>query len=247
MTSEAPSATESEPLYAKVRELIRQQAISGEIVDRNGRLLTELELVDRYGVSRATVRNAIGPLVESGMFDRSPRRGTFLRSGYAEQWVGKLLGFQEAVAQAGFRPGAAILESGMTNRLDDEVRDVLGERAVWQLKRIRFADDTPVAIEHAFYPPDVGLELCERDLISIKMYEVFEQDLGLEIGHAVQTIGSRLSTAEDETALDLAGTTSLVEMTRVTRAVDGRPLELLRSVYRPDLFQFSISLSRRSY
>lgn len=245
MTSQASAA--NEPLHVQVRELIRQQAISGEIVDQNGRLLTEAALVERYGVSRATVRNAIGPLVESGMFDRSPRRGTFLRSGYAEQWVGKLLGFQEAVAEAGFSPGAAILDSGMINRLDDEVREVLGERAVWHLKRVRFADDTPIAIEHAFYPPDIGLELCERDLITIKMYEVFEQELGLEIGNAVQTIGARMSCAEDEVALKLAGQAALVEMTRVTRATDERPLELLRSAYRPDFFQFSINLSRRTF
>ncbi|MGR3247822.1 MAG: GntR family transcriptional regulator [Paracoccus sp. (in: a-proteobacteria)] len=247
MTKRSTQPPATGPLHAQVRELIREQAISGEIVDRNGRLLTEAALVERYGVSRVTIRNAIGPLVESGMFDRTPRRGTFLRSGYAEQWVGHLLGFQEAVAEAGFRPGAAVLESGMTNLLDDELREVLQERAVWQLRRIRFADDTPVAIEHAFYPPDIGLEIAGRDLITIKMYEVFEQELGHEIGGAVQTIGARISSPEDEAALELAQTSALVEMTRVTRAACGRPLELLRSAYRPDFFQFSITLRRRSY
>lgn len=247
MNPVTPSFSDDAPLHVQVRELIRQQAISGEIINKDGRLLTEAELVERFGVSRVTVRNAIGPLVESGMFDRSPRRGTFLRSGYAEQWVGKLMGFQEAVAEAGFRPGASILENGMTNRHDKEVHEVLGERAVWQLKRVRLADDTPIAIEHAFYPPDIGLELSHRDLISIKMYQVFEEELGLEIGEAVQTIGARLSSDEDEKALDLSGTSALVEMNRVTRSTDGRPLELLRSVYRPDFFQFSINLNRRLF
>lgn len=242
-----PDYADDTPLHVQVRELIRQQAISGEIVDENGRLMTEAELVERYGVSRVTIRNAIAPLVESGMFDRSPRRGTFLRANYSEHWVGKLMGFQEVIAEAGYRPGASILEKGMTNQHDQEVRDVLEERAVWQLKRVRFADDTPIAIEHAFYPPDIGLELSHRDLISIKMYQVFEEELGLEIGDAVQTIGARLSSDDDEKALDLSGTSALVEMNRVTRATDGRPLELLRSVYRPDFFQFSINLSRRFF
>jgi len=231
----------------QVRELIRQQAVSGEIVDENGRLLTEVELVERYGVSRVTIRNAIGPLVESGMFDRSPRRGTFLRSSYAERWVGKLMGFQEMVAEAGYRPGASILENGMTNQHDQGVRDILQERAVWQLKRIRFADDMPIAIEHAFYPPDIGIELDQRDLISIKMYQVFEDELGFEIKEAVQTISARLSTAEEQAALDLSETTALIDMQRITYATDGRAIELLRSVYRPDLFQFSINLNRRLY
>jgi GntR family transcriptional regulator len=33
-------------------------------------------------------------------------------------------------------------------------------------------------------------------------------------------------------------------MQRLTIAADGRPLELLRSVYRPDYFQFAIRLTR---
>lgn len=239
-----PEFSADEPLHVQVRDLIRRQAISGEIVDGNGRLLTEAELVERYGVSRVTVRNAIAPLVESGMFDRSPRRGTFLRANYSENWAGRLMGFQEAIAEAGYRPGAIVLQAQMTSQIDAELREALDERAVWELRRIRLADDMPVAIEHAFYPPDIGLELAGRDLIGIKMYQVFEQDLGFQIGNATQRIGARLSDADDERALDLPGTAALIEMQRITYAVDGRPLEFLRSVYRPDFYQFSINLSR---
>jgi len=52
----------------------------------------------------------------------------------------------------------------MTNRQHANVREQLRERVVWQLKRLRLADDTPIAIEHAFYPPDIGLERDKRDL-----------------------------------------------------------------------------------
>ena len=242
-----PQFSSDAPLHVQVRELIRQQAISGEIVDENGRLMTEAALVERFGVSRVTVRNALAPLVEDGMFDRSPKRGTFLKPNYAERWTGRLMGFQEIMAEAGYRPGASILQSGMTHQHDDQVRETLKERAVYELKRIRYADDTPIAIEHAFYPPDIGIELSKRELISIKMYQVFEEELGLEIKDAVQTISARLSSPEDEVALELEQTSALIEMQRTTHDAEGRVIELLRAFYRPDFFQLTINLSRRGF
>ena len=165
----------------------------GELIDESGRLMTEAELGRHFGVSRITIRNAISPLVNEGMFARTRGRGTFLRSNQPENWVGKLMGFSETIRDAGYQAGAKVLQQGMTNRHDGAVRAHLRERAVWQLRRLRFADDTPIAIEHAFYPPDIGLELEKRDLISIIMYRVFEDELGHAIKEARQTIGASLA------------------------------------------------------
>ena len=237
---------EDVPLHVQVREMIRQSALSGKLVDAEGRLPTEQRLVEQFGVSRMTIRNALAPLVEEGLFARSRGRGTFLRSNQSEMWMGHLMGFQELVKEAGFEPGARVLHSGMI-RADDAVQKALGERAAWELRRVRFADDLPTAIEHAFYPPDIGLELEGRDLVSIKMYRVFEEELGLSIKHGNQTIGARISSAEEQELLGLEEPTALISMTRLTIATDDRPIECLTSVYRPDIFQFSINLTRRVY
>jgi len=233
------------PLHIRVREAIRRQVRRGELVDGSGRLLTEAELVKLFGVSRVTIRTAIKPLVDEGLFARARGRGTFLRSNQPENWMGRLMGFSETIKDAGYEPGAKILHQGMTNQHDDMVRELLRERAVWELKRIRLADDTPIAIEHAFYPPDIGLELEKRDLTSIVMYRVFEGDLGIDIKHAKQTIGATLADRVTADLLGVAKGSPLLSMERLTVAEDGRPIELLRSVYLPEYFRFSINLSRR--
>lgn len=233
------------PLHVQIREAIRRRVREGEFVDGSGRLMTEAELVKHFGVSRVTIRNAIKPLVDEGMFERGRGRGTFLRSNQPENWMGRLLGFSETIKDAGYEPGAKILHQGMTNQHDDMVRELLRERAVWELKRIRLADDTPIAIEHAFYPPDIGLELEKRDLTSIVMYRVFEGDLGIDIKHAKQTIGATLADRVTADLLGVAKGSPLLSMERLTVAEDGRPIELLRSVYLPEYFRFSINLSRR--
>ncbi|OSJ09284.1 hypothetical protein BST63_36055 [Bradyrhizobium canariense] len=235
----------STPLHVQIRESIRSQVRDGKLIDATGRLMTEAELGRHFSVSRITIRNAIAPLVNEGMFDRSRGRGTFLRSNQPENWVGRLMGFSETIRDAGYHAGARILQQGMTNRHDAAVREQLRERAVWQLKRLRLADETPIAIEHAFYPPEIGLELEKRDLVSIIMYRVFEDELGLTIKDAQQTISADLADAGSAKLLGVKVGSPLLAIERVTFGREGRALELLRAVYLPKFFRLSISLTRR--
>ena len=247
LAADAPHAATagSVPLHIQIREAIRRQVRDGQLIDKAGRLMTEAELGRHFGVSRITIRNAISPLVNEGMFARTRGRGTFLRSNQPENWVGRLMGFSETIRDAGYQAGAKVLQQGMTNRHDAEVREQLRERAVWQLKRLRLADDTPIAIEHAFYPPDIGLELEKRDLTSIIMYRVFEEELGHPIKEAKQTISASLADAASAKMLGVKAGSPLLAIERLTLGTEGRPLELLRSVYLPDYFRLSISLMRQ--
>lgn len=239
------SAQNALPLHIQIRESIRRQVRNGELIDADGRLMTEAELGRYFGVSRITIRNAISPLVHEGMFARSRGRGTFLRSNQPENWVGRLMGFSETIRDAGYQAGARVLQQGMTNRHDSEVKETLKERAVWQLKRLRLADDTPIAIEHAFYPPDIGIELEKHDLISIIMYSVIEEELGHQIGEAKQTISAGLTDVTTSKLLGVDEGSPLLTIERVTFDKDGRSLELLRASYIPDYFRLSISLTRQ--
>jgi len=244
-SAQRAAAGHSTPLHIQVRETIRRQVKDGELIDKTGRLMTEAELGKHFGVSRITIRNAIKPLVDEGMFERERGKGTFLRSNQPENWVGLLMGFSETIRDAGYVPGAKVLQQGMTNRHDPGVREQIRERAVWQLKRLRFADEIPIAVEHAFYPPDIGLELEKRDLTSIVMYRVFEEELKFDIKQATQTISASLADSTTAKLLGVSAGSALLSMERLTINADGRPLELLRSVYLPEYFRLSINLTRR--
>ncbi len=157
------------------------------------------------------------------MFARSRGRGTFLRSNQPENWVGHLMGFSETIRDAGYEAGAKILQQGMTNRHDAAVREQLRRtRRLGSSGVLRLADDTPIAIEHAFYPPDIGLELEKRDLVSILMYRVFEDELGLSIKDAQQTISADLADASSAKLLGVkVGSPLARDRTRHLR--QGRP------------------------
>jgi GntR family transcriptional regulator len=67
------------PLYRQLDAILRDQLGGGQL--RPGdRLPTETELCLQFGVSRATVRQALEALEQDGLIERAAGRGTFLRS-----------------------------------------------------------------------------------------------------------------------------------------------------------------------
>jgi GntR family transcriptional regulator len=65
------------PLWRQLSELLRAQIESGELPA--GRLVpSEATLVQRYGLSRGTVRKALDALVKDGLVRRVQGRGTFV-------------------------------------------------------------------------------------------------------------------------------------------------------------------------
>lgn len=68
-----------QPLYSQIEDELRFKIESGEW-DVGGRIPTEKELGQTYGVSRITVRRALSSLVEAGYLERLRAKGTFVKS-----------------------------------------------------------------------------------------------------------------------------------------------------------------------
>ena len=65
------------PMYRQIAEDLREQIESGAI-GPGQQLRTELELRERYGASRNTVRDAIKWLTSLGLVETKPGQGTFV-------------------------------------------------------------------------------------------------------------------------------------------------------------------------
>ena len=78
-------------MHRQLAAILRQQIDSGEWAPGD-RLPTEHQLAARYGISRATVRHALGALAAEGAIDRQVGRGTFVTRPQAPPSAGGLLG-----------------------------------------------------------------------------------------------------------------------------------------------------------
>src|SRR6201986_665186 len=99
-----PAAT----LYARVEETIAAEIAQGEY--RPGdQLPAEDELLERFQVSRITVRRAIQNLVRRGLLEIRRELGTFVLSPRIEAELTKLTGFVDDMKSAGRKATARLV------------------------------------------------------------------------------------------------------------------------------------------
>jgi GntR family transcriptional regulator len=114
---------------------------------------SERELATRYGVARMTVRQAVESLVAEGRLFKVAGKGTFVARPKVDLQA-RLTSFGEEMTRRGLVPSSAVLAFGRvaaTVHLGRELAVEAG-RPLVHLKRLRFADGTPMAVERLWMP-----------------------------------------------------------------------------------------------
>jgi GntR family transcriptional regulator len=74
------------PFYFQLAELLEEEIVSGRWVP-GARVPSENELCSRYGLSRTTIRQALGRLEQEGLVSREKGRGTFVSDSRPRSWL----------------------------------------------------------------------------------------------------------------------------------------------------------------
>src|SRR2546428_9384407 len=98
------------PLYYQLKEVLKQQIRDGHLAPHTT-IPSEPELVIRYQVSRATVRQALAELIHEGLLYRQRGKGTFVNEPRVQQTRGELISFSETIRRQGKVPGGQLLAS----------------------------------------------------------------------------------------------------------------------------------------
>src|SRR5690349_19645318 len=96
------------PLYDQLKEILRQEIAKGAYRPEE-QLPSETQLVQRYNISRTTVRQALNDLVNEGILYRRQGKGTFVAPPKIEQELVRLTDFVEDMAQAGLNPSSKVI------------------------------------------------------------------------------------------------------------------------------------------
>ena len=175
------------PRYSQLKEIIREEIRSQQWLP--GTLLpSERLLVARYGVSRMTVRQALLELVNEGIVYREQGKGTFVKQLPYQMITNRLSGFTELVTMQRQRPGTKLLSAAMwaANEAVATRLRVKPGIPVLRLSRLRYANEKPLALEHA-HISFMGCErLLEDDLEQLSLYRLLEEKYGLPLLKAEQ-------------------------------------------------------------
>lgn len=202
---------------------------------------SERDLMAEYGVSRATVREAIRQLVEEGKLYRVHGKGTFV-SGERIQATLHLASFTEDMRRRGL-VAATIVRSARLVEAPVEARAALGLAAdarVWRIERLRLAGGIPMALERGYYPGALLPDLDRQDLTR-SLYTTLSSTYRLSIDRAEQTVWAELADTVLAEALNVAPGAPLLVFRR-TSASGEQPVEYVTSWYRGDRYQVHMFL-----
>ncbi len=226
---------------AHVRTIL-EQLINSEL-NPGDAIPSERALVDRLGVSRVTVRQAIADLVEAGALERVHGKGTYVTGPQVDSRL-HLTSFTREMRDRGLVPATVVLAAS-EEAADDDVSFALRVRPgrpVVRVERVRTADGTPMAYEVGYYPSMLFPGLLQRELGSL--YDVFATEYGVVATSGEQTVRAESADAHQARILGIAKRAPLLVQERVTYSGD-RVIELCTSWYRADRYRIHMAITPR--
>jgi len=231
-------------MYVQIEEHLKQRIQQGEFLVGTA-IPSERELTEMFGVSRMTVRQSITNMVNSGLLYREKGRGTFVAAPKVEQPLSGLTSFTEDMLSRGMTPSNRLISfEKMMPYVDVAQKLRLGEgEEVFLVKRIRYADDKPMAIEKTYLPVKLVPSL-DKDALTGSIYSFIEKDSQMTIGHAMQRMEAALVNEEDADLLQIEVPSAILIIERISYLTNGLPFEIVRSSYRADRYQFLSEIGR---
>lgn len=231
------------PLYYQLKEIIREDIERGRLSP--GRSIpSERELVDRYNISRMTVRQAISELVVEGYLYRQRGKGTFVAEPKIKQKLLRLRGFSQDMLERGFKTRSEVLEKKQISaghRLAQALQMKPSEK-VYRIKRLRLVNGKPMALETAHLPARLCPELLEENLSKASLFGLLEKKYELKLENSRQALEPALASQEEAKLLGIKKGWPVLVMEGTTFLDNGKPIEYVRGIYRSDRYRFFIEL-----
>lgn len=229
------------PLHIQLKERLQYLINEGKFKKK---IPSERELMEIYKVSRSTVREAVSKLVQEGVLEKVRGKGTFITVKPIEEWLGNLSSTTETIQNMGMKPDAKLVEHGIIVS-PEEVFNATGWEEVYYIKRLRYADGQPLAIEEQYYPLEIGESLSTYDVNKGTLFDILEQKLNIKLADAKQIITSSYLKGEDAKLLGVSDSLSMLNIERLLSDVNGNLIEYYYASFRADLYSFRIDLSKK--
>jgi GntR family transcriptional regulator len=233
------TAVFAQPRYLQIANHIAESIRSG-VLGAGDQLPTERQLAAELGVSRMTVRQALGVLAEQGLINSQHGIGNFVTRPMLEQPVDILVGFSDNMLKKGIQPSAQLLDlkaTGADQLLASELQVPLGDPII-AVRRLRLADNMPAALEYSYFPQRYLPGLEQQDLEHRSIYAIMAEEYGITLAGAVQTLEPVVALAYQAKLLQIPKGAPLMLVTRTSSDERQRIVEFAKDLYRGDCFRF---------
>lgn len=228
-------------IYVRLRQMIRDG-----VFEPMTPMPSEPSLAHTLDVSRATVRRALGMLVDEGLVERRHGIGTFPVSNRAS--ATPIGGLVENLITIGLETEARVLSAGPAQPPAAVARLLALPPSVeaFRLVRLRSHAGQPFSHSTVYVPLAIAAAIDVDALGSDPVVRALEA-AGHRPARADQSLGATLAEADVGAHLDVPAGAPLTVMRRVVYAADDTPLLRQQSHYRPDLYEYRMTLTRQRH
>lgn len=227
------------PVYYQLKEDIKKKINKG--IWKVGQCIdSERELSETYSVSRMTVRQALGELVQEGILIREKGKGTFVCEPKVKQK--DIMSFSDMVKKMGLKLETKVIDFKRIPTPEDLASSFLFEE-VYRIDRLRIVEDEVIANEVIYIPCDYCGYIDEEKLKS-SFYEILSQ-YGYSIDHSEAFIQALLMDEYYKELFNVKDAVPLIKSNSKNITSDGKLLFIEESVYRSDKYILEVNIYRR--
>lgn len=210
------------PLYEQVRRSILAGIDAGQFPEGTF-LPPEPELMSLYGVSRITLRRAIGDLCEVGRLERQQGRGTIVLAPKLRQTLVSLSGFSESMDGLGRTAGHRILSR------DDQphapaIRDRLDAASLIRFVRLLENGGLPMTLETLWFDAARFPEAVASVAAGQSFFAALRETAGVVPSHAERQIDVGFAAAAERSILGVTASQPVYRIEKTVTDADRRPL-----------------------
>jgi GntR family transcriptional regulator len=232
---------------------LRSVSVQGELAERisqgqlaaGTRLPSEPELAAEFGVSRATLREALRALEGQGLVRRRWGSGTYVtEQTRVANSLEENFGVSDAIRAAGMQAGTTQgrTRTGPASAGEAEGLGLDPGQDVLVVERVRTADGRPVVFSRDILPSKIigdRADLAEQ-MLRRSIYEVLERDLGIVINHGVASFRPARADRTVARLLGIRAGELLLYLWQVDYAEGGAAVLFSHEYHLADAFDFSV-------
>jgi GntR family transcriptional regulator len=233
------------PLYDRVESVLAGDIANGSLPPET-QLPSEDGLIERFKVSRTTVRKAIQNLIERGLVEVRRGKGTFVTLPKISQELTELTGFVEDMRALGRTPTARLLDKRIVAAdqvVAHQLALALGTLVIL-LRRVRLADGVAISFDETYLPREIGEKVAADNLEAEPVFALLEDKYGTPLVEAEYKLEAAAADPVAAQALEVPAGSPIFLIERTSYTTGNRPIDYERLHYRGDLIRFVTRLAR---
>lgn len=235
---------EAVPFYKQLKNKILDDIESGKL-KHGDKLPSERELAEQFQISRMTARHTLSVLEREGVVERRVGAGTFITNNKITMDFVTFNSFTKNMLNKGLTPSTQILsisEIEAKPKIAHKLQVSPGEMLI-AIKRLRFVNETPIAIEESFIPEKLCPNLYNIIKDDDSLYEILERKYGIVLIKAKEYMQVTFSDETESKLLRIRSESPCIFQEAVAFDRNNKEVEFSTSLTRSDIVKFYSELN----